>query len=255
MKNRSGKNRFGSLLVLLVASAAANAQVPPAHAPDGNSFQRLVSISVPAVSGAPFTLTLSTEWVRTLSDGSTITRVNHRLIARDSAGRVFQERRWLSPPSEPDGDHVTNVEWTDPVKGEQYNCLMATLVCQLTHYSPLPGEVPAVAGPTRDGKAFVAVESLGTQMIAGMETQGTRETTTINAGAIGNDKPIVITKEFWFSPQLKLNLMVKREDPRSGSQTFTATNLVTGDPQPMLFEIPKGFQLVDHRRTTETDGQ
>jgi hypothetical protein len=236
-------------------ASAAGAQVPSAHAPDGNSFQRLVSISVPTVSGAPFTLTLSTQWTRRLSDGSTITLINHQLIARDSSGRVFQERRWLVPENDPNADRVSNLQWSNPEKGAYYDCLATTLVCQVDTYRPVASEVPAVPGPTMNGKAFVTVRPLGTRIIEGMETQGTLETTTINAGAIGIDKPIVISKEFWFSPELKLNLMVKRDDPRSGTQIFTATNLVTGNPKPWFFAMPSGFHLVDHRRTVESGAQ
>lgn len=246
------KNKVGCLLVLLLSALGAVAQVPSVHAPDGNSFQRLVSISVPEIPGAPFTLTLSTEWIRPLSNGSTITLINHRLIARDKEGRVFEERRWLTPPSDPNADRITHLQWSDRVSGEYHDCFVATLVCQLMVNYPMPAEVPAVPGPTKDGKAFVTVESLGTRMIEGMETQGTRETTTISAGAIGNDKPIAITKEFWYSPELKLNLMVKRDDPRSGTQIFTATNLTTDDPKPLLFEMPAGFHVVDHRRTVDS---
>ena len=243
---------FGWALLL---STAAGAQVAAVHAPDGNSFQRLVSISVPAVPGAPFTLTLSTQWIRPLADGSTITLVNHRLIARDAAGRVFQERRYLVPTQDPNADRISNLQWTDPVKGEYYNCLSDTLVCQLTPYVSIPAEVAAVPGPIMDGKAFVTVQPLGTRMVEGIETQGTLETTTINAEAIGNDKPLVITKEFWYSPELKLNLMVERNDPRSGRQIFTVTSLTTSDPKSWFFQMPAGFHLVDHRHTVESTGR
>ena len=152
---------------------------------------------MPTVSGAPFTLTLSTQWTRRLSDGSTITLINHRLIARDSSGRVFQEQRRLVPENDPNADRVSNLQWSDPEKGAYYDCLATTLVCQLDTYRPIASEVPAVPGPTMNGKAFVTVQPLGMRTIEGMETQSRLETTTINAGAIGNDKPIVITKEFW----------------------------------------------------------
>jgi hypothetical protein len=241
-------------LVLLLMCSAAGAQVQVEHAADGNSFQRLVSISVPSVPGAPFTLTLSTQWIRTLADGSTITLINHRLIARDNAGRVFQERRYLVPVSDPNADRITNLQWNDPVKHEFYNCLTATLVCQVSRDFSISGETIAQPGPTQDGKAFIAVEALGTRTIAGVETDGSRETTTIKAGAIGNDKPIVITKEFWYSPELKLNLMVERNDPRSGRQTFTVTNLKTGDQKHSLFDMPSGFRLVDHRKMSVSGG-
>ena len=55
------------------------------------------SIVVSAKAQAPFTLLLETEWVRTLDDCGTITLVNKRRIARDSDGRIYQERWFLVP--------------------------------------------------------------------------------------------------------------------------------------------------------------
>ena len=51
---------------------------------DGGVSETLQSIVVPPKAGAPFTLTLETEWVKTLYDGGTVTFVNKRRIARDA---------------------------------------------------------------------------------------------------------------------------------------------------------------------------
>jgi len=64
---------------------------------DGGMRETLESIVIPPKPEAPFTLTLQTEWVKTLYDGGTITSVNQRSIARDSKGRIYQER-WLLVP-------------------------------------------------------------------------------------------------------------------------------------------------------------
>ena len=64
---------------------------------DGGISQRLISIFIPNTPNAPFSAIVNTEWVRTLPDNTRITLVNHRLIARDTAGRIFQERRLLVP--------------------------------------------------------------------------------------------------------------------------------------------------------------
>ncbi len=45
---------------------------------DGGSPTRLESIAVPPKSGAPFTLTLETEWIRPMSDGGSQTIANKR---------------------------------------------------------------------------------------------------------------------------------------------------------------------------------
>jgi hypothetical protein len=53
---------------------------------DGGVTEILQSIFIPPKTQAPFSLTLHTEWVKTLSDGNTITLVNQRHISRDSQG-------------------------------------------------------------------------------------------------------------------------------------------------------------------------
>jgi hypothetical protein len=56
--------------------------------------------------------------------------VNHRAIARDNAGRIFQERRLLVPD---DGKHesiVTQIEISDPVAHDLYICRPREQVCQ-----------------------------------------------------------------------------------------------------------------------------
>jgi hypothetical protein len=48
---------------------------------------------------------------------------------------------------------------------------------------------------------------------------------------------------------LGFNLLSRRSDPRIGTQTFTATNLILSDPDPKLFDLPDGFKIVDRRAT------
>ena len=46
-------------------------------------------------------------------------------------------------------------------------------------------------------------EDLGHQVIEGVTVKGTRTTTVIPAGAIGNEQPITVTSEEWLSPDLE----------------------------------------------------
>src|SRR5262245_15000741 len=48
----------------------------------------------------------------------------------------------------------------------------------------------------------VKEENLGKQTIEGVEAEGTRTTITIPAGEIGNERPIEIVSERWYSPEL-----------------------------------------------------
>jgi hypothetical protein len=57
-------------------------------------------------------------------------------------------------------------------------------------------------------------------VISGLDVLGTRETTTIAPGTIGNDRPLAAAKEFWYSSQLGINLVVNRTDPRAGTENL-----------------------------------
>jgi len=86
-------------------------------------------------------------------------------------------------------------------------------------------------------------ESLGKQMVEGVNAEGMREVTTIPAGSIGNDRPISITNESWYSDELQMMVSSKRSDPRTGDETFRMTNIRRGEPGAYLFQAPTGYQI------------
>jgi len=93
----------------------------------------------------------------------------------------------------------------------------------------------------------VAGEPLGKQSFDGVTAEGTRHVSTIEAGSIGNDRPISITNESWYSDELQLQVMSKRTDPRSGDETFRLTNIHRGEPGGYLFQPPAGYQINEHK--------
>ncbi|HEY8223768.1 MAG TPA: hypothetical protein VIG25_00740 [Pyrinomonadaceae bacterium] len=86
-------------------------------------------------------------------------------------------------------------------------------------------------------------ESLGTQIIEGVQAEGTRVTVRIPAGEIGNERPIEIVTERWYSPELKMVVMSKHSDPRSGETTYRLTNINRAEPAKSLFEVPAGYTI------------
>ena len=86
-------------------------------------------------------------------------------------------------------------------------------------------------------------EDLGTQTIAGVSAQGTRYTRIIPAGQIGNEKPITIVSEHWFSNDLQMTVMSKRSDPQFGETTYTLTSIQRGEPAASLFAVPSGYTV------------
>jgi len=86
-------------------------------------------------------------------------------------------------------------------------------------------------------------EQLGKQIIEGVEAEGTRTTVTIPAGDIGNERPIEIVTERWYSPELQLVVMSRHSDPRNGETTYKLTNINRAEPAKSLFEVPAGFTV------------
>jgi hypothetical protein len=216
----------------------------------------LESIVVPPKAKAPFTLTLETTWVRGLADGGGITTANKRRIARDANGRIYMERWWLVPPNALEQSEMTTIQISDPVAHTHINCFMLepSKPCQMSTFEPSPETVYDFFGPHSKGKTITGSGDtewidLGKQNIAGVETIGRRVITHYNPGVFGNDRTMTIEREFWYSPKLGFNMLSKRSDPRFGSETFTVTNLIPGDPDPQLFDIPAGFTLKDLRKT------
>lgn len=109
----------------------------------------------------------------------------------------------------------------------------------------------AAAGPVEakaQAKAMtpqkdVKKDLMGSQVIEGVTCDGVRLTSTIEAGAIGNDRPIQITEERWTSPELKVDLMVRKSDPRTGEDVVRLTNVRRIEPDPGLFTVPPGYQI------------
>lgn len=242
------------ILAGLSISALVPAQTPQqstsVRPADGGVSGRMESIVIPPKPGAPFSMTLMTEWSRPFGNGGTVTLTNQRRIMRDSRGRIYQER-WLLVPKGGDIKSRMDVfQITDPDQHTWYNCEPIRKICELLPYRTRsqPNFEPAIgtSGSLPNGRGFHTHEDLGLSSTEGQETHGYRETTTINTGVMGNDKPMVSIREFWYSPQLAVNLISVVNEPQSGTQVFTVKDLTTSEPEPAFFEPPTDYQIVNH---------
>lgn len=129
--------------------------------------------------------------------------------------------------------------------------VMAARSAELAHgfATTNTGENWWVGGPG-DGKWETKTEDLGTSTIEGVTCEGSRRTTTIPAGAIGNERPIEITYERWYSKELGMVVMSKHSDPRFGDQTYMLKNIVRAEPDPSLFTVPKEFRFTNEPGAT-----
>jgi hypothetical protein len=99
--------------------------------------------------------------------------------------------------------------------------------------------------PRKVGDPRRKVETLGKQVIEGVEVEGTRSTLTIPAGEIGNTLPIEVVDENWYSPELQTMIMSKLRDPRLGETTYRLTNINRNESDRSLFEVPADYTIVE----------
>jgi hypothetical protein len=83
--------------------------------------------------------------------------------------------------------------------------------------------------------------SLGSKDIEGVRAHGERATWTIEAGKVGNEKPIVITRDVWTSPELMVTLLTTDNDPRSGQTIYRLAKLQRGEPDAALMRVPADY--------------
>lgn len=246
--------RFLPLLLLGVLLPSPSRAQNGAPAMDGGVSETLQSIYIPPLVNAPFSAVVHTEWAKPLPGAGSYTLVNQRQVARDSQGRIYEER-WLLVPKGGRFESVMNIiQIADPNARTLYNCFLlqrphrCTLQRYaekaLTSYQPPVLQTGHLAGDT----GFTLHENLGVRSIQGVDTVGTRDTTTFNPGVFGNDRAFDVTREFWTAGELGVNLISELNDPRIGRQTFTLTDLSFAEPSPELFELPAGYQVVDVRK-------
>jgi hypothetical protein len=81
--------------------------------------------------------------------------------------------------------------------------------------------------------------------MAGVKAQGKLRSYEIPAGEIGNAKPIVVSDESWWSPELQITLYSKHSDPRSGDNIYRVDNLRRDEPSAALFTVPSDYTVKD----------
>ncbi|MEP7272984.1 MAG: energy transducer TonB [Acidobacteriota bacterium] len=91
-------------------------------------------------------------------------------------------------------------------------------------------------------------ESLGKQTIEGIEAEGTRTINTIPAGSIGNERPIEIVSERWYSAALQAVVLTRHSDPRTGESVYRLENINRSEPAASLFLLPTDYTVNEPAR-------
>jgi hypothetical protein len=210
------------------------------------------------VLGAPFSGTEANETDQTLGDGTKIHRENHTQVYRDGAGRSRRDTGNTSVIMDP----VAKVRYSIDHEHKRVVAMPMNMVGKVVPAGANNGWAVTTRFETgntvilKNGSEQVFKfkasegansEDLGPQTMEGVVAQGTRTTRTIPAGDIGNDRPINITSERWYSPQLQTIMMTRQNDPRTGETVFRLTNVKLGEPDASLFQVPAGYQVTDRK--------
>jgi hypothetical protein len=207
------------------------------------------------VKGAPYQADAVTEITQRLADGNKIVRKTTSSVARDGEGRTRREGGLAALGPFPAGENAPrHVFIHDPVAGVAYVLEPDEKVARKL---PKPGELPPLPPPPDGAVGNVRferriekrlppkgeAESLGTQTMDGVEVEGTRRRSSIPAGEIGNEKPIEVVSERWYSKELQTVVMSRHDDPRFGETTYRLTHLTRGEPDHALFEVPSDYTI------------
>jgi len=232
-----------------------------------------------AIKGAPYSAEILVESNQALVDGNRISRKSTGKVFRDSEGRTRrEEERRNGEVSISIVDPVAGVSYMlDPVNriawksstrvgGSIMNKVEAARLEERRAEDRRKEEIErAAAGGAPEGEPGVPrmrtamppppppppppereVKTEGPlerRTMEGIAVEGRKNTSTIPAGQIGNEQPITIVSEEWRSPELKVLVMTHHSDPRMGESSYRLTNIIRGEPDPSLFQVPAGYTV------------
>jgi hypothetical protein len=217
-----------------------------------------------ASTNAPYSATIQTTHEQKFADGNSI----HGLVVthqyRDSAGRAHGETSLLcSIGTDGQMRPAFHVSVNDPVSHTSISWSVndnAEKVARIYH-QPDPKSAPAAAPSSQEQlrinqqvrehfRRNTRGEKLGTKVIAGVRTDGSREITTTPAGEQGNDQPVENMTEVWIARDTGITMLRINDDPRVGRTTTEVTDLTLAEPDPSVFSPPPGYKLVEQTTTT-----
>jgi hypothetical protein len=234
---------LGGFLVALIACFAFSQEAPATGPAYRGPITRVEGIFVAPVPNVPFSAIVTIESRQLLSDGSTEATSTRHQIARDTAGRIRNELRELMPGGFTGTPTLISTHLYDPETRLSTFLNPATRIArQMLLRSPMQIPPPF---PVAAKNAAVKDEDLGTQVLENVTVHGLRRTRTIPANLSGTGTPVEVTDEYWYSEDMRLNMLIVHEDPRSGKQTITVTQMDRSEPAAELFQIPSEYKVVD----------
>ncbi len=228
-----------------------------------------------AIKNAPYSAETTTESTQVLGDGNRIKHENKSFFARDSEGRTRREMtiQGLGPLGRAE-QPMKSIVIDDPVAKLHYaldtkakiafkhkvegpanmhfrstpdgmNFQTQTIVVEGIAGGPGPKVNVVQVRSALEAKPVkgVSQEELGLRTIEGVSAKGKRTKLTIAAGEVGNDRPIEVVTETWYSDELQAVVLMKHSDPRTGETVTRLENVKLGEPARHLFEVPADYKV------------
>jgi len=209
------------------------------------------------VKGSPYSAQVVTEFTQTLADGNRIHRTTSGSFARDSEGRTRREQTIGAIGALATSDKAAkSVFIQDPVSGTDYMLEPNSRVARAMHSAKrfrvegpmaqnLAQEKARRAKQEAQNKTDVQTEDLGSQVMESVTVQGKRITRTIPAGQIGNERPLQVVTESWYSPDLQAVVMSKTTDSPLRGSVYKLTGVSRAEPDHSLFEVPPDYTVTE----------
>jgi hypothetical protein len=207
---------------------------------------RIPGVFVTPVPNAPFSATVEIVSKQKLEDGSFNIRTTVDHIARDAAGRIYNERRQLVSASYKGEPILLSAHIYDPAT--RLNTFLDPF-SHLARQSVLPRPTPTTApvpvlGP-HAGAVLTTQQDLGEQTVGTTVLRGTKKVWTVPAEVSGTGKAVEIVDQYWYSPDLSLYLIMQHDDPRTGEQIVAVKDVSRVAPDPSIFAVPARYRVVD----------
>jgi hypothetical protein len=83
--------------------------------------------------------------------------------------------------------------------------------------------------------------SIGERVVEGLKVTGSRLEFTIDAGKMGNEQPITVRTDQWFSPDLGVVVSSTHRDPMIGESSYRLEQINRVEPDEALFVVPAEY--------------
>jgi len=224
----------------------------------GFRFNGLNSLELPPVINAPLSAVGTTQEITKLIDGNRIVKKRVTTYYRDAKGRTRIESSFDQMPGFFRGAFPGSTRLHDPMTGDSYmldtqnkqatvmpstgstTMMQAPVSAPPIHWQlSLPSFSIGLGGsPSDSGNT----KSLGEKSIDGIRAVGTRAEYVVAKNYMGNEKPIKLVAEQWFSPELGVILLSTQTSSAGFENVYKLEKIEQTEPDAALFTVPADFK-------------